>query len=271
MRALNTFKRIARRAYTKFKLRLLAWTRTRSFIVALESGQKLRLRPEDQLAKEILNGESFEKAIREKIFEHTEAGMVVLDIGGNIGYYTIDLAKLVGLSGKVVSFEPNPPMIEELKRNVELNGLQNVIVQPIALSNQSGEAEFHCPRPGWEGHASLRSNVTFQTFERIRVKTRKLDDVLQDLGINSVDLIKIDVEGAERLIFQGARRLLTSHRKPLIFFECAETTCRAFGHCVLDVLRELADCGYQIEQIDYGMWFARPDNRASAATGFVPG
>ena len=258
MRLVHFVKRTAQKIYVELLLKFLTWIGKDSIQVRLQSGQPLVVRVNDLATKQLLEGETFEKGIREKIFADVKPGMVVLDIGGNIGYYTVQFSPLVESTGKVVVFEPNPAMIRELQRNVELNQLRNVTVQAVALSHQAGEAEFHCPPSGWEGHGSLRPNVTFQAIGKITVPTRRLDDVLEELKIASVDLIKIDVEGAEWSIFKGSPRLLSAARKPVIYFECAETTCRAFGHCVLDVLRDLGDRGYHIEQIDYGIWCARP-------------
>ncbi|HYV28176.1 MAG TPA: FkbM family methyltransferase [Candidatus Eisenbacteria bacterium] len=258
MRLFHFLKLTARKLYVELLLKVLTWLGKNAIQVRLQSGQRLVVRVNDLAVSQLLEGETFEKGMREKIFADVKPGMVVLDIGGNIGYYTVQLSPLVGPTGKVVVFEPNPTMIRELQRNVELNRLSNVIVQPVALSDQAGEAEFHCPPSGWEGHGSLRPNMTFQTIGKITVPTRRLDDVLEELKITSVDLIKIDVEGAEWGIFKGSPHLLSAARKPMIYFECAEITCREFGHSVLDVLRDLSDRDYHIEQIDYGIWCARP-------------
>ena len=226
--------------------------------VKLQSGQVLAVRSTDIVGWEILNNESFENTVRHRILSEVQPGMVVLDVGANIGYYTVQMAAKVGAAGRVVAFEPNPVMVLELKRNLELNRLDNVSIQPIALSNRPGEAEFFCPPDGWEAHGSLQPNRTFQVDHTIKVPTRTLDEVIEQLGLAKVDFIKMDVEGAERNVFQGAKRTLSSSNRPAIFFECAESVCRPFGHYVLDVLQDDAAFGYVIEQIDYGSWLARP-------------
>jgi FkbM family methyltransferase len=71
-------------------------------------------------------------------------------------------------------------MLAELEKNVCLNRLQNVMIQPVALSHRNDWAKFYCPTLGWEGHGSLMPNETFHPVETIQVRTRTLDDVLQE-------------------------------------------------------------------------------------------
>lgn len=251
-------KRLGRRFAVKAYLQLQRLLGRRSVQVTLSAGRQLQVRLLDNLAQQILNREGFERETLRVMRNCVKTGMVALDIGANLGYYTVQLADWVGPSGHVVAFEPNPVMIQELEHNVRLNDLQNVTIKPFALSADSGEIAFHCPPPGFEGHGSIRPNRTFAVAATIKVATRPLDDVLAEMQISSVDFIKVDVEGAERSLFRGAANLLSGERKPLLIFECAETTCQAFGHCVLDVLKEVENYGYELEEIDHAIWCARP-------------
>jgi FkbM family methyltransferase len=252
------FRRALKRIRKELYFDLMARCGKKRVTARLSSGQRLSFRLNDQLARSIFADQSFEMTVRHRMLGKLKPGMVVLDIGSNIGYYAIEFAAGVGPSGKVVAFEPNPVMIAELTQNVALNRLQNVLIQPIALSNEESEGDFFCPQEGREGHGSLRPNETFQTTRKIRIRTRRLDDVLQELDIKAVDLIKMDVEGAEWKVFDGARRLLSDGKRPELFFECADLTCRAFGHSVLDVLNYISNHGYDLEQIDFGIWHGRP-------------
>jgi len=239
----------------------------RTIRITLSSGSRLEVRINDLLARRLLREEEFEWHTRTRMRELVREGMVVLDVGANFGYYAVQLAGWVGKSGRVIAFEPNPMMIEELQRNIHLNDLTNVVVRPFALSDTTGEVEFHCPPPGLEGHGTLRPNKTFSAITKIIVPTRRLDDVLSELGVGKVDFIKIDVEGAERNVLRGAMRLLSGEQQPTIIFECAETMCRAFGHSVLDLLIEVQSLGYQLEEIDHAMWCAIPVKRSRTNSG----
>ena len=110
-----------RKIAVKSYLRLQQWLGRESVPVVLQSGPRLRVRLNDHLARQILNGEAFEHTVRDRMRTSVREGMVALDIGANIGYYTVQLAHWVGPTGKVVAFEPNPVMLAELERNVQLN------------------------------------------------------------------------------------------------------------------------------------------------------
>ncbi|OGI07279.1 MAG: hypothetical protein A2Y40_05430 [Candidatus Margulisbacteria bacterium GWF2_35_9] len=223
----------------------------------LRSGVLLKVRNIDILCRGILR-ESFEAKTQQAIMSNIKEGMTVLDIGANIGYYTVQMADKVGSKGKVLAFEPNPVVLEQLQLNINLNNFDNVIVEKLALSSKNGFDEFCTPEEGKESHGSLKENITFELKKKFSVKTEKLDDVLDRLGISKVDFIKIDVEGAEKLIFDGATKLLSSKHKPIIIFEAAEHLCRPFGNRVFDVLNLLYSFGYYVEQFEYGMWMALP-------------
>lgn len=227
----------------------------------LKSGEKFIIRNIDILGLELINGESFEESTKDLIMNTVKKGMVVLDIGANIGYYTVKMATIVGEHGRVLAFEPNPLMVEELKTNIELNKFNNVQIFPLALSDKSGSLIFYNPQKGKEAHGSLRQNKTFNYDNTREVKAERLDDVLRNAGVDRVDFIKIDVEGAEYEVLAGAKELLLSDNKPIIIFETAENLCYAFEHKVFDVLKLVSDYGYEIENIDWGNWIARPKKK----------
>ncbi len=224
----------------------------------LQGGPLIEVRLNDQLGREILRDEHFEDAFRRDVLAALRPGMTVLDIGANFGYYTVLFAQAVGPAGKVVAFEPNPTMLTELRHNLALNHFANVIVQPVALSDHEGDLEFCCPVPGREGHGSLKPNESFTVQQTIRVHCRPLDAVCEELRLPGVDLIKLDAEGAEMLVFKGAERLLSGPRRPLLFFECSELLCRTFGHTAFEVLSRVAGHGYTLRQIDHSNWAATP-------------
>jgi FkbM family methyltransferase len=245
----------------KFRLLRAILFHQKRITVRLKSGQRLRIRINDPLGREILRDESFESAIRDRMLREVLQGMVVLDVGANIGYYTVQFARISGPTGRVIAFEPNPVMVAELKSNIELNDLSNVQVEQVALFNCNGEANLHCPLPGREACGTLFPIQTFELKDLIKVKTRTLDDFLKEAGWRFVDFMKVDVEGAERSVFQGASETLRGERKPVIFFECAEVACRSLGYRVSDVLGDLAVYGYRFEQVDQGNWLAMPPTK----------
>ena len=166
---------------------------------------------------------SYEPLTERFIRQNVKPGMMVLDVGANTGYMTILLADMVGAHGQVHAFEPMPATGELLRRNILANGLTQVHLHDFALSDRRGEATLHVD-PGNDGGNTI-GNVTGEGWKghsTITVTTEILDDFLERAGIANVDFIKIDVEGAESLVFAGARKLLSRPDAPLIVCEVGD-------------------------------------------------
>ncbi len=141
-----------------------------------------------------------------KVFkELLKAGMTVVDIGAHIGFYTLLAARLVGPTGKVYAFEPHPQNFALLKENIELNGYWNVTAVNKAVTNRSGLVKLFA---GVHSSQPSLFRDTFTTVPRVVVETTTLDDFFEEVGWPEIDLIKIDVEGAEPYVLQGARKLI---------------------------------------------------------------
>jgi FkbM family methyltransferase len=138
-------------------------------------------------------------------------GQIVVDAGAHIGAFTILAARRVGPKGRVLSFEPSPRTYELLVRNVGLNALPQVQVQPLALAEKEGEAPF------FFADSAAVNPVTDTLGEgrgrpSVLVRLRRLDDVLAEEGVDRVDHLKIDVEGAEMRVLDGAPKTLAATR-----------------------------------------------------------
>ncbi|PTQ10306.1 FkbM family methyltransferase [Sphingomonas oleivorans] len=145
-------------------------------------------------------------------------GDIFLDVGANIGLYTVKAARLVGSTGKVIALEPGHEAYLRLQRNVELNGFGHVTMLREAASDTDGEALLHHVPLGDDPQAfSLIANARAEAGER--VKTRRLDRLVEDLGLTRLDLVKIDVEGAEPMVLRGGLESL-ARLKPAVLFEC---------------------------------------------------
>jgi len=238
------------------QMRSMAALGIRSKTQTLASGERMRLRTNDALARQLVAEKWFEPRVREKVREHARSGTTVLDIGANIGYYTVQAATLVGPHGRVVAVEPQPAMRHELAANLALNQLSNVLIVPYALSDRAETVSFCVPTAGQEAMGSLRFNARFKTDCEIQVETRSLDEVLESANCSRVDLVKMDAEGAELLIVRGATRLFSGPNKPCVVFEAREENCAPFGYQVFDLLKAFWDLGYKLTQIDPENWFA---------------
>lgn len=207
-------------------------------------------------------GKSFEADVLQRFLELIRPGSVILDIGANVGLFSLVGSEGTGPNGKILAFEPQPLTHATLLRNLSLNGAGNVRTFPIALSDQPGRIRLSVPKEVRAtysyGDSYLSIDPSAHDDPMAQIECKRLDDVLAEQGIDRVDLIKIDVEGAEYLCLKGATRLLDSQHKPVILMECDETLCRRFGLSVFDTLLLLHQYGYACEQVGVHQWIARP-------------
>jgi FkbM family methyltransferase len=163
----------------------------------------------------------YEPEVTAAFRRYCRTGMTVFDIGANAGHHLLPLAKLCGASGHVHAFEPVPGNVSCLLETLRLNHLENVTVHPLAVSDHEGDAElrfagvfdgFACLVEG--GHGRSGQKTTPATS--IAVKTVDLDTFCIRSAISRVDLIKMDIEGAEMLALRGMSRILRAHRPVLI-------------------------------------------------------
>lgn len=166
-------------------------------------GNKMYITPPDSaLGRELLLWGNYEKGEVRVFHELIRRGMNVVDLGANIGYFTLIAAKLVGPEGKVFAFEPEPGNFSLLQRNVNMNGYRNVTLVQKAVSDKNGVEELHLCSDSW-GHS-------LSSFKRdagsISVPVTSLDQFFsEDVAI---DFIKMDIEGAEGKAMQGMERIL---------------------------------------------------------------
>ncbi len=156
-------------------------------------------------------------------------GMVAADVGAHAGRHAFEMARLVGPQGRVHMFEPLPQMQAHLREKVAADPLLGrvTILYPYALSNVGGVTEF-CVATDALAYSGIRERHYDSPtgVERIRVEVRRLDDVLA--SVPALDYIKIDTEGAEWDVLQGAAQLIARFR-PVVTFEFGENSYAAYG------------------------------------------
>ena len=154
-------------------------------------------------------------------------GDTLIDVGANTGLWALGAAVRVGPTGTVHAFEPVPDNFSRLTRNLALNGFANVICQKLALADKSGHTVFYAATDENSGIGSLTKRG--ETDHAIEIEMTTVDDYCAAQSIGRVDLMKVDVEGAELLVFRGAERLLSSKEAPIIMFETDEVLTARFG------------------------------------------
>lgn len=194
---------------------------------------------------------SYEEETERFIRQNVKPGMTVLDIGASTGYMTILLADIVGAHGQVHSFEPMPANYELLRKNVQSNGLSQVHLHKLALSERKGEATLHID-PGNDGGNTI-GDVTGEDWNghaTVTVATETLDEFIAQAGIGDVGFIKIDVEGAESLVFAGAAKLLSRPDAPVIVCEVGDAAQQLVGTTELNLRKTLYGHGYASYWLD---------------------
>ena len=218
------------------------------FIAEIE-GVKLRLNSQRAYDLGVLCGTWEEHDEHRVLCSYLRPGMTVIDIGAHIGVYSLLMAKVVGPTGCVYAFEPVPQFYERLLANIALNEATNIKPFQIAISDESGEIEFFVSLPHLfasfdEGGSSIFPYTPAHS-QSIKVLTETLDSFLERQGIERVDAIKIDVEGAELKVIRGAKNLLSRPDKPLLMLEVNPSALRAAGTTPEELFSEVLSFGYE--------------------------
>ena len=155
------------------------------------------------------------------IKNNVKDGDNVIDLGANIGYFTLILAKLVGPTGKVFAFEPDPRNLALLKKNVEYNNYKNVIIVPKAVSNVNDKCTLYTGQKTFGQNKIYKPKKTkTQKFIPIDSETVRLDDFFKTNNLlNKISFIKMDIEGAEFLALSGMKEILKLNKNIKIFTE----------------------------------------------------
>jgi FkbM family methyltransferase len=214
--------------------------------VSTRYGFRMRVEVGDWLGRHVYVTGEYEAQTSKVMAALLGPGQVMVDVGANVGYFALLAAHRVGSAGKVFAFEPLPQARAQLVRNVRLNGVGQVTVRAEALCDRAGEAKFYEGPQEHMGISSLRP--LNGTTGRLRVPVGQLDCLLPP-G-QQVNLIKIDVEGAEYLALLGMLGCLQSHRPDLIV-EVTDPFLRTLGHSAEMLCDKLRGLGYRMYAIDH--------------------
>jgi FkbM family methyltransferase len=194
---------------------------------------------------------SFETAELSFVDQSLKEGDTFFDIGANGGIFTITAARKIGNSGHVYAFEPGQRELELLRHNIQLNNLSNVTVVESAVGDLDGIVEFVVSHDGALNSIKETKHPAQSLKEKREVNITRLDSYIAANHIYRVDFIKVDVEGAEKLVFEGASELL-SQMQPTILFEASEMTSKAFGYSPIELFKKLRTFGFTVNSIDDG-------------------
>jgi FkbM family methyltransferase len=199
---------------------------------------KLRCYPDSIIALHVVQrGEFHDWDTAKFITEFLRAGDIFLDVGANIGLYTLPASR-IAKNSQVVAVEPSLRNRERLEENLRLNGITNVRMEACALGEKAGEMAF-CDADAL-AHVELGGNGP-------KVPVRTLDSILPE---GEISLLKVDVEGFELSVFQGAENAMRAGRLPVILFEMNRSHER-YGVTEADIFGFLRSRGYQIARYEH--------------------
>ena len=161
---------------------------------------------------------TYEIDLQQAVNDFVKPSMVAYDVGANIGYVSLILAKQVGPKGKVITFEPLPKNQERFQKQLRLNQDAQIQLIPMAVGETTGKKEFLVHRSGGMGKISGAIGRDTQYKDAIEVECTTLDDFIFKEGNPQPHIVKIDIEGGEGLALQGADKLI-SEIKPLFIIE----------------------------------------------------
>lgn len=172
----------------------------------------------------------------------------VIDVGANIGIYSILASKKVGELGRIYSFEPSTWARERLEKNIKLNNSKNINISSKGVSNKSGKIDFYiCEDDAYNsiGEVPMRPVIKKEVIDVI-----SLDDFCKEYKIEKVDILKVDTEGADYLVMQGAMTILNSVNSPVIFCEVNKNIKKGFNFTIDEYLAFFRNNGYSIYEIE---------------------
>ncbi len=210
---MQTLCRVAPRRYRVYRL-LSRLAADRNEIYRVEGGLiYLNLHESAAMVQRAMS--AYEPAKHALIRRHLRPGMTFIDVGANKGDFTILAARLAGLSGMVISIEPEPENHSILQRSIELNGYTNIRVLQVALSDRDGTASLQIGSTS--GAHTLAPE--FNGLRTVAVTTRTLDAVVAEQQLRCVDMIKIDVQEWEIEVLRGAAETLRAHPRIVLLLD----------------------------------------------------
>lgn len=212
-----------------------------------ERGVNMLLDPTDSIDQAQLLSGNVNASIWALVQEHLPPGGTLVDVGAQKGTISLRAANYVGSAGRVISIEPNPVSAAVLRENIKASGHSNVEVLELACGREPGELDLYIGPRMNTGAASLSKRQAVEaggSGSSYRVKVLPLDDIVRASGLSAVHVIKVDTEGAETMIIQGAQETL-GRFQPTLVLETVDHHLRNMGSSLEELEDLLRRLGYQ--------------------------
>ena len=223
-----------------------------SFVSELQPGLKIRLHGDSELCY-LIYCRHFESNEREFLNRFLRPGDVFVDVGANIGLFTLIAAERAGPEGKVLAFEPTAKTFGRLVENVRLNELSNVECLKLALSDSRGHLQLTQCSDGYDAWNSLARPVIGGSLQTSQIEAVDWDQFARERGLlGSITMMKIDVEGWEARVLEGGKEFFARSDAPMLQVEFTDEAAEAAGsscHALYDCLEGY---GYKMFVYDPG-------------------
>jgi FkbM family methyltransferase len=239
------YKKLVRRIYNKLVRRIkknyISLTNKKEIVYKTRFGFKILLDLSKEVDRNIYLND-FENNTIDFFKKSLKKGMTVFDIGANIGIYSLIASNKIKKEGKVFSFEPSDWAYKRLLHNIKFSKYSNIIINNTGIADNTGELKFYvCEDDAYNsiGNTPMKNIIGVNT-----INVFSLDDYVSMNNIKKVDIIKVDTEGAEFLVFKGAEKTLKKHA-PIIFFEYNPHAVKGFNYSSLDAINLIKSHGYR--------------------------
>jgi FkbM family methyltransferase len=186
-------------------------------------------------------------------------GSCCIDVGANVGFYSLNIAKIVGDSGRVYSFEPDPANFEKIKKNIQINNYGDIVTPlKIGLSSTTGETVFSRTPDDCSGWG--RIGEWESSNEQISINTVTLDEFVDEQLIENIFFLKCDIEGHEFEFLHGASKTLKNRKINYILIEYSGYVLENQGHTVNDYISIFESYGYQPVILNLNLLNKSPKN-----------
>ncbi|MFZ5448402.1 MAG: FkbM family methyltransferase [Thermodesulfobacteriota bacterium] len=226
-------------------------------VVRLDKGFRMKLDLQDpEQLKVYFYGHYHERYEADLVAQLLSDDDIFWDIGANVGYFTLVAAAALAHRGQIVAFEPGKNAYARLTENLSLNPYGNVKTYAVAVSDREGEAVLHVSGDIADSSASLFA-ADGQTGHEV-CRTVALDHFLISEGLRPPSLIKLDAEGAELAVLQGAKALISRYA-PMFLMEMEEKNLQTAGASKAAIRQLLSGYGYRAAHLRKGRWYATAD------------
>ncbi len=210
--------------------------------VVYRNSIKLHLNLEDWIQQQIYFLGDYEKSEIDYLYSNLRKGDTFIDIGGNIGLFSLNASRIVGNEGKVISFEAFTPNYNQFENHISINQFQNVKLEHLAIADKKGFIEILYNDT--YNNVGMASSFLEEFTAKEPVESVNLDEYVKEKQIPKIDFIKIDIEGGEFAALQGMNEILTYYR-PKILIEINNTALKSSNHHEEELISLLTEKGYR--------------------------